>query len=206
MFYARICTNRVRQNGRGRSRCSCTVQGCCQTYVVRRDDLHQHQADAGVASYPTPNNTETVKSVIDTLEIQNLHNTLAKFTSFRTRCKFVLPYLVQIARLIQFQTTVVRYFCIFTAFGTPYADRSVDWEAEPAMASGQDHRCKAAGNQVTAEVLPLSAQLTKEYAPASLQERISIHEFGHSWQQSSIVCTIADVYARRSHGGVFYRS
>ncbi|KAI0829443.1 peptidase [Trametes gibbosa] len=36
-------------------------------------------------SYPSPNHTEAVRSVIDTLEIQNLRDGLDKFTSFRTR-------------------------------------------------------------------------------------------------------------------------
>ncbi|KAH9853778.1 peptidase [Lenzites betulinus] len=36
-------------------------------------------------SYPAPNHTEAVRSVIDTLEIQNLRDGLDKFTSFRTR-------------------------------------------------------------------------------------------------------------------------
>ncbi|KAH9943063.1 peptidase [Epithele typhae] len=36
-------------------------------------------------SFPTPSHGETVKAVIDTLDIQNLKDGLAKFTSFRTR-------------------------------------------------------------------------------------------------------------------------
>ncbi|KAL1946540.1 hypothetical protein VTO73DRAFT_14644 [Trametes versicolor] len=36
-------------------------------------------------SYPAPNNTQAVRSIIDTLEIQNLRDGLDKFTSFRTR-------------------------------------------------------------------------------------------------------------------------
>ena len=40
-----------------------------------------------LVAFPTPNNTDTVRSVIDSLEIQNLKDGLAKFTSFRTRCE-----------------------------------------------------------------------------------------------------------------------
>ncbi|KAI0712922.1 peptidase [Cerioporus squamosus] len=35
--------------------------------------------------YPTPSHHESVRAVIDTLEIQNLRDSLAEFTSFRTR-------------------------------------------------------------------------------------------------------------------------
>lgn len=46
--------------------------------------------DVATASYPAPNNTQAVRSIIDTLEIQNLRDGLDKFTSFRTRCKSCL--------------------------------------------------------------------------------------------------------------------
>ena len=44
-----------------------------------------------LVAFPTPNNTETVRAVIDTLDIQNLKDGLAKFTSFRTRCESRVP-------------------------------------------------------------------------------------------------------------------
>ncbi|RPD61930.1 peptidase [Lentinus tigrinus ALCF2SS1-7] len=40
---------------------------------------------AAKPSYPTPSHNESVRAVIDTLEIQNLRDGLDKFTSFRTR-------------------------------------------------------------------------------------------------------------------------
>ena len=39
-------------------------------------------------AFPTPNHGDAVRSVIDTLEILNLKDGLAKFTSFRTRCEY----------------------------------------------------------------------------------------------------------------------
>ncbi|TBU32124.1 peptidase [Dichomitus squalens] len=102
-------------------------------------DLGSHaQLRASVKpSYPTPNNTKTVKPVIDTLEIQNLHDTLDKFTSFRTRY-----------------------------YRSETGKESQRW------------------------LLSKITDLTKKYAPKSLQKSISIHEFGHSWQQSSIIVSI----------------
>ncbi|KAI0663041.1 peptidase [Cubamyces menziesii] len=44
-----------------------------------------HLRVAKKPSYPAPNHTEAVQSVIDTLEIQNLRDGLDKFTSYRTR-------------------------------------------------------------------------------------------------------------------------
>ncbi len=40
------------------------------------------------ASYPKPSHNESVRSVIGSLEIQNLRDGLEKFTSFRTRCEY----------------------------------------------------------------------------------------------------------------------
>ncbi|CDO74057.1 hypothetical protein BN946_scf185043.g107 [Trametes cinnabarina] len=44
-----------------------------------------HLRVAQKPAYPAPNHTEAVRSVIDTLAIQNLRDTLDKFTSYRTR-------------------------------------------------------------------------------------------------------------------------
>ncbi|KAI0723391.1 peptidase [Earliella scabrosa] len=88
-------------------------------------------------SYPKPNHTESVRSVIDTLEIQNLRDGLEKFTSFRTRY-----------------------------YRSETGKQSQQWLF----------------NKIT--------ELTKEYAPKSLQESISIQEFPHSWTQSSVIVRI----------------
>ncbi|KAI0771859.1 peptidase [Trametes elegans] len=55
--------------------------------VTETPDLgsRAHLRIAEKPSYPLPNNTEAVKPVIDSLEIQNLKDGLEKFTSFRTR-------------------------------------------------------------------------------------------------------------------------
>ncbi|KAM5535635.1 hypothetical protein V8D89_010622 [Ganoderma adspersum] len=88
-------------------------------------------------SYPTPNNTATVRSVIDTLEVQNLRDILDKLTSFRTRY-----------------------------YRSETGKRSQQW------------------------LLSKITELTKAYAPKFLQDSISIEEFSHSWQQSSIIVRI----------------
>ncbi|KAI9001189.1 peptidase [Trametes punicea] len=46
---------------------------------------HAHLRMTKKPVYPAPNHTEAVRSVIETLEIENLRDTLDKFTSFRTR-------------------------------------------------------------------------------------------------------------------------
>ncbi|KAI9067560.1 peptidase [Trametes sanguinea] len=55
--------------------------------VTEAPDLgsRAHLRVAQKPAYPAPNHTEAVRAVIDTLEIQNLKDTLAKFTSYRTR-------------------------------------------------------------------------------------------------------------------------
>ena len=106
------------------------VYPATRTCVSRRLTSH-------VASYPKPNHTESVRSVIDTLEIQNLRDGLEKFTSFRTRCKSLLSPL-PVLRLTFAQTTVVRYhypdrsshFC---------ANRRLDRQAKPTVVVQQDH-------------------------------------------------------------------
>ncbi|EJF59454.1 peptidase [Dichomitus squalens LYAD-421 SS1] len=96
-----------------------------------------HLRVANKPSYPAPNNTQTVKSVIESLKIQNLQDILAKFTSFRTR-----------------------------------------------------HYRSQTGKESQRWLLRKITELTEEYAPEALQESISIREFDHSWQQSSIIVGI----------------
>ncbi|KAI0356646.1 peptidase [Trametes cingulata] len=107
--------------------------------VTETPDLgsHAHLRAVKKPSYPVPNSTETVRSVIDTLEIQNLRVGLEKFTSFRTRY-----------------------------YRSQTGKESQQW------------------------LLKTIAQITKKFAPKSLQDHISIQEFPHSWAQSSIIVRI----------------
>ncbi|KAI0370284.1 peptidase [Pilatotrama ljubarskyi] len=107
--------------------------------VTETPDLGSHAHLRGVKkpSYPAPNSTETVRSVIDTLEIQNLRDGLEKFTSFRTRY-----------------------------YRSQTGKESQQW------------------------LLKKITEITKKFAPKSLQDLISIQEFPHSWAQSSVIVRI----------------
>ncbi|KAI0676856.1 peptidase [Trametes maxima] len=107
--------------------------------VTETPDLgsRAHLRVASKPSYPEPNNTEIVRAVIDTLEIQNLKDTLDKFTSFRTR-----------------------YYRSET------------------------------GKQSQRWLLNKITEITEKFAPKTLRDIISIQEFPHSWQQSSVIVRI----------------
>ncbi|KAI0692657.1 hypothetical protein BC835DRAFT_1356394 [Cytidiella melzeri] len=92
---------------------------------------------AAVTSYPSPNSTDLVKSVIKKLSTDGPKANLKEFTSFRTR-----------------------YYRSDT------------------------------GRQSQLWLLSKIAEITKEYAPKSLQDKISITEFPHSWGQNSIIARI----------------
>ncbi|RPD78545.1 peptidase [Lentinus tigrinus ALCF2SS1-7] len=107
--------------------------------VTETPDLgsRAHLKRAVKRSYPAPSHYKSVRAVIETLEIQNLRDTLDKFTRFRTR-----------------------YY------------RSVS------------------GKMSQLWLLHKIQELTKEFAPRSLQHSISVKEFPHTWIQSSIILTI----------------
>jgi hypothetical protein len=136
--------------------------------------------NAKAVAFPKPNLTETVWPVVKSLTIESMQSNLAKFTSFRTRRKSLSPFsLPQLAHIIspdyRSDVSVIAsdFVCSVTLF--------VDWSPKPAVAPIANHGGKNEHQATDACTQRVRIQITKEYAPASLRELITITEFPHSW-------------------------